>query len=143
MLYDLSNDFQLIQAETYFKKLKESACVIELKKKVRRSLRQNRYLHLILSWFAIESGYKLEDVKREYFKKLCNPGIFLKEQSGNLGEITSIRSSADLDSGELSIAINRFRDWSATEAGIYLPEANEDKFLEHIEIEISRNKRYI
>lgn len=143
MLYDLSNTFQLMQAETYFEKLKESACVIELRKKVKRSLNQNRYLHLILSWFAVETGYTLEDVKREYFKKLCNPEIFLKEDKGSLGEIISIKSSADLDSNEMTTAIERFRNWSAKEAGIYLPEANEDEWLRHIEIEISKHEKWI
>jgi hypothetical protein len=143
MLYDLNNKFQLMQAETYFEKLKESACVIELKKKVNRTLSQNRYLHLIISWFAVETGYTLEDVKREYFKKLCNPEIFLKEQKGILGEIISIRSSADLDSKEMTTAIERFRNWSAKEAGIYLPDANEDEWLKQIEIEISKHERWI
>lgn len=132
-----------MQAETYFEKLKESACVIELKKKVNRTLSQNRYLHLIISWFAVETGYTLEDVKREYFKKLCNPEIFLKEQKGILGEIISIRSSADLDSKEMTTAIERFRNWSAKEAGIYLPDANEDEWLKQIEIEISKHERWI
>ena len=143
MLYDLSNKFQLVQAEAYFNKLKESACTIELKKKVKRTYRQNNYLHLILSWFAAETGYTLEDVKREYFKKHCNPNIFIRETKGKLGEIASIRSSSDLDSKEMTIAIDRFRDWSSKEAGIYLPEANEDEFLKHIEIEISRMERWI
>jgi len=143
MLYDLSNNFQLVQAETYFNKLKESGCTIELKKKVKRTYRQNNYLHLILSWFAAETGYSLEYVKSEYFKKTCNPQLFIVEVDGKFGKKKDLRSSKNLDTKEMTIAIDRFRDWSSKEAGIYLPEANEDEFLKHIEIEISRMERWI
>ena len=141
-LYDLSNSFQLKQAEFYFDKLKKSACIIELKKKQKRTYKQNKYLHLILSWFAIETGYTLEYVKREFFKKLCNRDIFEIIRDGKLGEVKDWRSSADLDSKESTIAIERFRNWSSEE-GIYLPAPNEDEFLMNIEIEISKKHTWI
>ncbi len=142
-LYDLSNSFQLKQAKFYFDKLKESACIVELTKKQKKTYKQNRYLHLILSWFAIETGYTLEYVKREFFKKLCNSDIFEVIRKGTLGEVKDLRSSADIDSKKLTTAIERFRNWSSIEAGIYLPAPNEDEFLRQIEIEISKKQKWI
>ena len=60
-----------------------------------------------------------------------------------LGRTEDFRSVSSLSSAELSTAIDRFRDWSSREAGIYLPEANEEQFLKAIEVEMSRMKRYI
>ena len=48
-----------------------------IEKKNGRTLRQNSYLHLILGFFAIETGNTLEFVKKQYFKRLCTPGIFI------------------------------------------------------------------
>ena len=143
MLYDLSNKVDLTQAQFRFKKLTESGATIDLTEKKRRTTKQNNYLHLILSWFALETAYTLEFVKREYFKLLVNPEIFVIEKDGKLGKVKDIRSSADLDSKELTTAIDRFKIWASNEAGVYLPDANEDEFLKHIEIEISRKKEWL
>lgn len=142
-LYDLSDKFQLAQAETYFKKLVDSACVVELKKKMHRTLQQNKYLHLLLSWFAVETGYSLEYVKTEFFKRTCNPQIFVVRVKGRMGSVEDLRSSADLSTKEMTTAIDRFRNWSASEVGIYLPEANENEFLQQIEVEISKKQQWI
>ncbi|WP_163305017.1 hypothetical protein [Dysgonomonas sp. 521] len=125
--------------------------MIDKKKKVdltekreKRILSQNNYLHLIISWFCIETGNNLKFVKKEYFKKLCNPDIFLYEREDDyLGSVTIIRSSAEIDTKQMTDAIDRFRNWSANEAGIYLPEANEDKFLEHIQEETKRQRQWL
>jgi hypothetical protein len=142
-LYDLSDKFQLAQAETYFNKLKESACVVELKKKMNRTIQQNKYLHLLLSWFASETGYSLEYVKTEFFKRTCNPQIFVVRVKGRMGSIEDLRSSADLSTKEMTTAIDRFRNWSASEAGIYLPAPGEDEYLKQIEIEISKKQEWL
>jgi hypothetical protein len=143
MLYDLSNIADLTRCDFILKKYKDEGCVIELKKKQKRTLQQNNYLHLILSWFAIETGYTVEYVKKEYFKKLCNRELFEVEVRGKFGAVKDYRSSADLNSGELTTAIDRFRDWSANEGNIYLPSPNEEKFLQQIEVEISKKQRWL
>ena len=50
------------------------------------------------------------------------------------------RSTADLDTKELTTAIDKFRDYSSAEAGIYLPEPKDLAILQDIEIELKNNK---
>ncbi|MBQ7819635.1 MAG: hypothetical protein IJ341_08060 [Bacteroidales bacterium] len=127
--------------EVFHKKTEEylsSRCTIELTKKHgQRTLSQNSYLHLILGWFANEYGCTLDEVKVRFFKRKVNPNIFLKE--GKRGDYV-LRSSKELTTKEMTDAIDRFRNWSASEAGIYLPSPNETEFLSHIQREITNNK---
>lgn len=144
MLYDLGNILDRERFKRRCAALLEAGKVVELSDRSRRTTRQNSYLHLLLGWFAVETGNTLEYVKREYFKRLVNRDIFVTEKDDRwLGRTEDYRSTADLSSSELSTAIDRFRDWSSREAGIYLPEANEERFLKAIEVEMSRMKRYI
>ena len=112
-------------------------------KKERRTIRANAYLHLILSWFALETGYTEAEVKQEIFKKIVNPNTFYEGEHGELVKIERWRSSADLDTGEMALCIDRFRDYSAKEAGIYLPEPKDLAVLREIEIQIENNKQYL
>jgi hypothetical protein len=146
MLYDLKNPLQREQIKARFTMLLEkSNSIVELtEKKPKRSDQQNRYLHLILGYFAVETGNTLDWVKQQYFKKLVNGEIFIREQDDKyLGKIKVLRSSADLDSAEMTTAIDRFRNWSSAEAGVYLPSANEDEMLALMEVEIARYKQYL
>ena len=73
-----------------------------------------------------------------------NKDIFAKEKDDAfLGHITFLRSSSELSQDEMNLSIERFRNWSAKEAGIYLPEPNEQDLLVECEIEIERNKNFI
>lgn len=112
-------------------------------KKERRTIRQNAYLHLLFSWFAIETGYTAEEVKQEIFKKIVNPQTFYEGEHGKLVKIERWRSTADLDTGELNLCIERFRDYSSREAGIYLPEPKDMALLQEIEKQIENHKQYL
>ena len=134
MIYDLSLQIDRSRAEKRFVQLMGEAVKIELKKKVKRSLNQNSYLHVIIGFFALETGYTRVEAKQIY-----------KEQTPQVYEYKKddkkfIRSSAELSTSEMSITINRFRDYSSSEAGVYLPSADEKEFLEECEREIQRNK---
>lgn len=141
MIYNTSNLVERQKAITRIKKLLENKAVIEIiEKKPKRTYKQNRYLHLILGFFSLETGYTLEETKQEIFKKIVNPSLFYE---GEVGEIVSIqrwRSSAALDTSEMTIAIEKFRDYSSSEAGIYLPSPDEKDFLLQIEIELKNNQ---
>lgn len=145
MIYDPKNILDLERAKRRFKQLCNQGKIFELTEiKPNRTLSQNSYLHLILGWFSCEYGCTIEYAKKYYFKILCNPELFIIENDDKfLGKIKNIRSSADLDSGQMSEAIERFRNWSNIEAGIYLPEPNETSFLQSIEIEIQKNKTFL
>ena len=57
-------------------------------------------------------------------------------------EVTYLRSSAELTTGEMTLSIDRFRNWSASVAGIYLPAANEHQMLIYAQQEIQRNQEF-
>lgn len=146
MLYNLNNVLQKEQFKSRTAMLLEkSNGIVELtEKKPKRSNQQNAYLHVILGYFAMETGNTLEWVKSQYFKKLVNAEIFIREQDDKyLGRLKVLRSSADLDSGEMTTAIDRFRNWASSEAGIYLPSPNEEEMLSLMEVELSRYKEFL
>lgn len=144
MLYDLSNPLQNESFKVKAESLAKKGGIVELtEKKQQRSLAQNRYLHLILAYFALEIGESPEFVKRHYFKVLCNKDMFVREVDDKfLGKIKVLRSSSDLDTGEMTTAIERYRNWCASE-GCYIPSPDEHTLVQQMEIEISRNRMYL
>lgn len=145
MIYNLSSPLDKANFLLRAKKLAESGKIVELtEKKPRRSLPQNKYLHVILAYFGTQTGNTLEWVKQQYYKKLVNPDLFIREKEDKyLGRIKVLRSSADLDTSEFSLSVERFRNWASQEAGIYLPSADEYIIIQQMEIEIERNKEYL
>lgn len=145
MLYDTSNPLQKEQFKARSAKLAESGKIVELtEKKPKRSLQSNKYLHVILSFFACETGNTLDWVKQQYYKKLVNPTIFIREKEDKyLGKIKILRSSSDLDSAEMATSITLFRNWASAECGVYLPSPDEEHLIQLMEIEIERNKEYV
>lgn len=141
MIFNLNNELDKQRAECRFDFLLKHQKTIELKeKKPKRSISQNSYLHLILSWFAFEYGETLQYIKQEMFKKIVNKEIFKTEYiNKKTGEIREDwRSTAVLDTKEMTLAIDRFRDYASKEAGIYLPEPSDIILLEQIERELSQ-----
>lgn len=145
MIYNLSSPLDKANFLLRAKKLAESGVIVDLtEKKPRRSLSQNKYLHVILAYFGTQTGNTLEWVKQQYYKKLVNPDLFIREKEDKyLGRIKVLRSSADLDTAEMSLSIERFRNWAAQEAGIYIPSADEAILIQQMEIEIERNKEFL
>lgn len=146
MKYDLKNKFDLVKFNSRSDKLKKDEKFVELKViHPTRSDQQNKYFHVLVGFFAAEYGETLEHVKQEMFKKIVNRKLFLTEYVNKVtGELREAwRSSKDLDTGEMTIAIERFRNYASKEAGIYLPEPNEEDFLRSCEIEIEKNKHYL
>lgn len=145
MTYDLANPLDQQRFKTRCNHLYKQGGVVELTaKKGRRTISQNSYLHLILGWFAIETGNTLDFVKKEYFKRHINPNIFVVEiEDKYLGKLKVLRSSRDLTSAEMTTAIERFRNWASAEAGVYLPSPDEKSLLQYIEKESSRYKEYL
>ena len=145
MVYDLRNELDVQNAKVRLQMLIKRSCIIELtEKKMKRTLNQNSYLHLLLGYFASQTGNTLEWVKQQYYKKLCNPDLFIGEKDDKfLGRVQYVRSSADLRADEMNLSIERFRNWSAMEAGIYLPEATSEAELAALQVEVERYKTYL
>ena len=146
MLYDLSNP---LQAESFKKRcnmLYKKQCIVDLtEKKPQRTRSQNSYLHAILGYFGLQYGYTSEEVKAWYFKEECNPSLFVREitdpVTGSRRKI--LRSSADLTTDEMSLAIERFRNWAADVAGVYIPSSDEHQLIEQMTVEVERGKYYL
>ncbi len=145
MKYDGANPLHAQQAKAKLEKLIAGRKVFELtEKKPVRTLKQNAYLHTCLGYFAAQTGNTLEYVKRNYFKILCNKDLFVREVDDKyLGKIKILISSADLDTSEMTTAIERWRNWAASEAGIYIPSPEESRLVQLMEIEVEQNKNYI
>jgi hypothetical protein len=142
MKFNLAEDIEIARFRARCEYVIRKRKKVELTEK--RTKPQNSYLHLILGWFAIESGNTIDYVKRNYYKKLVNPQTFLFEKDDRfLGKTEELRSSAALTTEEIHLTIERFRDWASREAGIYLPAPNEDRFLEHIQNELDKYKQWI
>lgn len=145
MRYDGSNALHAAQARAKLEKLIRDGKVFDLtEKKPQRSLNQNAYLHVLISYFACQTGNTAEWVKREYYKKLVNPSLFIREREDPfMGKVKYLRSSADLTTEEMSLSIDRFRSWASESAGIYLPSPDEGRLISLMEMEIERNKEFI
>lgn len=144
MLYDLSREIDRARLQRRVTGLLgKCSGLVDVTLREERTRSQNAYLHLIVGYFAMETGYTAEWVKRECFKRAANADIFRIERDGVLGAVEDLRSTAELTKEEMSLAIDRFRDWAAAEADIYLPEANESAFLREIEVELNRSARYL
>lgn len=144
-LYDTSNPLDKANFVLRAKKLAESGKIVELvEKKPKRSLSQNAYCHLAISYFASQYGCSLVWAKDQYFKKLVNPDLFIREKEDRyLGKVKYLRSSADLDVTEMSLAIDRWRNWCSIEASIYIPNVDDYYSIQLMEVEIGRNKKFI
>lgn len=143
MIYDLSRKTEIEKLKAKLNYYAKKGKKVELKPYSSiRSLQHNRYLHLILNAFSIEYGDKMKYVKQEIFKKIVNPDIFqtvyLNEKTGE--ERVDWKSTAELTDSELSRAIERFKDYSVTELGLLLPDSNNLKEIEMLEIHVKNNQ---
>lgn len=144
MLFNLNNPYEAEKFKEYCNEQYKRGGIVEVKRKHKqRSLSQNSYLHLILGFFAVEFGYSLDEVKLDLFKKEVNKEIFIRERTNKRGDVVKyVRSSADLDREEMTTAIERFRNYSAAEAGLYLPAPNEYEALVYAQQQIDAFKDY-
>jgi len=144
-LYNLANIYDRQKFKSACNLLVQKNEYVELKrKKNKRSLAQNSYLHCLLGYFGTEFGLTIEEVKFDIFKKICNLDIFQRERINKRGQkVKYIRSSVELDKGEMTTAIERFRNYSSAECGLYLPSPHEGELLFFAQQQIENNKEFI
>ena len=144
-IFNLKNEYDIPKFKDYVNKLFRERAVVEVKKKLpNRTLAQNSYLHLLLGYFGSEYGCSLEEAKIDFYKRTCNRDLFERKTVNKKGkEITYLRSSAELTTGEMTLSIERFRNFASSEAGIYLPSSSERDFLIHIQQTIENNKEFL
>lgn len=142
MTYDLSIPEQQARFDQRAANLKAKGKRVVLKeKRYKRTNNQNAYLHLILSWYGLETGYTLEEVKQDIWKRDICRSVFERVKNSRV----IYRSSSDLDTGEMTTAIEMFRNHAARDLNIYLPEPNESEKLRSMEEQLERygNREYI
>lgn len=146
MIYDLDNELHAENFKSRCLMLLNKKCIVEItEKKQQRTLKQNAYLHAILGFFGLQFGYRIEEVKSWYFKDACNPDLFVRyKQDVITGEKRKyLRSTSELTTEEMTTAIDRFRNWAADKAGVYIPSPDEHRLMLMVELEVQRGKMYL
>ena len=134
MIYDCSESGETQKMYKRLEFLVLHAKTIEVKEvREKRTLNQNSYLHLLLAYFGLNFGYTKEEAKK-MFKEEINKELFRYEKKGR----EFFRSSSDLDTKEMTIAIERFRNLSANQ-GCYLPSADEKEYIMSVQRELLTN----
>ena len=144
MLYDLDNPYQREEFKGRVNELYRQRKLVQLTCKTPpRTLSQNSYLHLIISWWGLHYGCSAEYAKRHFFKIACNSDIFVVEKAARDGErYKDLRSSASLDTGEMTLAIQRFRNYCASH-GCYIPSPEEREYLLYVQRETGKNREFL
>lgn len=98
-MYNTSNPLEAQNLRLRVDKLIEHGEMVELISKKPRSLKANAYLHTILSYFGLQTGNTLEEVKSYYFKRVVNSDLFVRHKHDDiLGDdriISSVYHKAD------------------------------------------------
>ena len=144
MIYDLSKPLDREKFKMRVNHLFAKGRQVELVEKVKRSLSQNSYLHVLLGILAIDQGVTMDYAKEFYYKRHVNRDIFVVSRKDKIvGDVEVLRSSRDLTVEEMRISIDRLRNWASSELGCYLPSADEESLLKEAEIEILRYRSYL
>ena len=142
--YNTSNPLEKQQFLLRASKLAEGGKVVGLgERRPQRSLKQNDYLWLILGYWASQTGYT--KVEAEAIYKEVNRDIYyvVKEIQGR--RIAHIKHTYELDTKEMTLSIDRFRNWSAMNEAcpVYIPAPNESYYFLDMEMEIDKVKEYL
>ena len=126
MKYDLSKSYDQQKAKEYLSKLTESGSKANLTKiHPKRSTDQNSYLHVLFSLWGKEFGYTRDETKQTV--KVSLNYTYNKVGTNKDGKHmdTFVVKTSKMDSKELTIFIEKFRDWSAMTCDFYLPSPAE------------------
>ena len=143
MTYDFKIELDLLKADTRWEALKRKGAVVELIERKTRTPRQNNYLHLIIGVVAMETGNTIEYTKEKYFKRKVNPDLFIRWKDDRIiGKTEYLRHSSELTKEEMTQAIDKFRNWAATE-GWYLPSPDDKTLLQSVEYQMGKQRQYL
>lgn len=137
MKLDFNNQIDVNKSMSYLEKLIDGKKQIELKEiRKSRTIKQNSYLHVIITLYAIYFGSILEEAKTD-LKRECD---FMRYENNNN---VYLKSTAKLNTKELTEFIEWIRNHSSLN-GCYLPTA-EEYLTQRFEIdrEIDNNKKYL
>lgn len=123
MMYRLSDEHDRQRFNERVAGVLDNEKTVELTvKSHKRTLAQNAYFHLALSWFGLEFGYTRFEMK-QIIKDLFDD-LFVYTKNN----IQFKRSTADLTKDEMTVLIDRFRAWSNDQCGLYIPSPDDRHF---------------
>jgi len=136
--YDLENKLEQHKIIQRLEWLIDKQAKVELKEvRKPRTIKQNAYLHVCISLFAIECGYTLDEAKT-LLKRQCQ---FMRyEKNDNL----FLRRTREMDTKELTEFVEWIRNYASLEVGLYIPTSEE--YLQNkwdIDHGIERNAQYL
>lgn len=143
-LYDTSNPLDKANFMLRAKKLAESGKIVELtEKKQRRTLSQNNFLWLCLSYWGCQTGYTKEEAETIY--KNVNRELYYTHKVIAGVEIEYIRHTYELDTAEMTTSIEKWRNWAAMNDAcpVYIPSPEDYQLIQQMEVEISKNNEFI
>lgn len=144
MKYDGSNPLHVQQARAKLEKLIKEQKVFELtEKKPQRSLNQNKYLWLLIGYWATQTGYTKDEA--EFIYKEVNKDIYFVEKEIAGIKTIYVRHTYELDTKEMSLSVEKWRNWSVMNDvfPVYLPAPNEESLLQLAQIEVDRMSKYL
>lgn len=146
MLYDGSNPLHAAQARARLERLVKDGKVFDLtEKKPPKTDNQMGYLHAIIRYYAAMYGCTEAEAKVDFFKTAANLDIFCPNGEKRRDGKPKLRSTKELDKGEMTLAIDRFRNWAAANEvfPLYLPAPDEERQIQLAELEAERCKEYM
>ena len=137
MKFDLDSSIDIMRFKERTNYLLSKRSKVELNQtRKSRTIKQNSYLHVCISLYAIEFGYTLNEAKTD-LKRLCSFMVYEKNNSRYLKE------TKKLSTKELTDFIEWIRGYSASN-GFYIPDAEEYKTHKfNIDREIDKHKQYL
>ena len=145
MTYDTTNPVDRERLRTKVDHLIAKGKVVELtEKRMGRTLQQNAYHAVCISYVAAELGESYQYVNEQYYKRACNYDLFVRRYDDPvLGSVLRLRSSRELSKEEMTLSIDRFRNWAANQLGMYIPDPADRGLAQQFVIEAARiDKRF-
>ena len=138
MIYKTSNPIEADKARLRLDKLIEKGAKVDMtEKRGNRTLQQNNYLHLLLSYYGLEIGYTLEEMKEIFKRDIC-PSIF----KYNKGNHTFYRSTAELNTLEMTKAIEHLKEHAEIH-GYPLPDAEDQDRMDWLINQLETYNNYM
>ena len=138
MIYDLSKSHDLETVKYKLNKYADNNKIIEFSLKTKkRTNKQGTYVHGLFNLFGLEFGYTKEESKT-HLKRECGDLMYYEKHRQKF-----LRSTADLNSEEMTIFIEFIRNHSAGN-GLYLLSSEEYlKDQVRIDRDIVKAKKYL
>jgi hypothetical protein len=123
----------------------EAALGVDLTRiKPPQSGQQLRFAFVCIGYFAAEYGVSKYEAEWEHFKDKANHDLFYKTKLNKNGKtIKYVRHMDELDMGELSLAITRFRNYAANYFEMYIPDSTDYAFFIHAQKVIDENQEFL